>query len=56
VISFLDSLLMFSRILTRLKGKEKLMMQMSHPSPDVQKQALLAVQKLMVTNWSSLQK
>jgi len=44
------------KILTRLKGKEKLMMQMSHPSPDVQKQALLAVQKLMVTNWSSLQK
>lgn len=42
------------KIVSRLKGKEKLMLQMSHTSQQVQKQALLAVQKLMVNNWTFL--
>jgi len=42
------------RILAQLGGKTKLMTRMSHKSPRVVKQALLAVQKLMVHNWESL--
>lgn len=43
------------KILTRLHGKSKLMQQMTHSSPEVQRQAILAVQKLLINNWSSLQ-
>jgi len=42
-------------IINKKKGKSWLMERMSHSSPDVQRQALLAVQKLMVKNWESLQ-
>jgi len=44
------------KILARLKGKERLLLKMTHPNSDVQRQALLAVQKLMVQNWSFLQR
>jgi len=38
-------------IVQELKGKELAMGLMAHPDPEVQKQALLCVQKLMVNNW-----
>ena len=37
-------------------GKTAIMKLMVHQDPEVQKQALLAVQKLMVTNWEYLAK
>lgn len=43
------------KVLGKLNGKSKLMSKMSHPSLEVQRHALLSVQKLMVTNWSFLQ-
>jgi V-type H+-transporting ATPase subunit H len=36
-------------IVSDLRGKELVMRQMAHPDPDVQKQALLCVQKIMIT-------
>mmetsp|Transcript_29384 Transcript_29384/g.57663 ORF Transcript_29384/g.57663 Transcript_29384/m.57663 type:complete len:462 (+) Transcript_29384:36-1421(+) len=42
-------------IITQLKGKDKLMKKMDHVKPEIQKQALLAVQKLMLNNWEILQ-
>jgi len=42
------------KVLAQLGGKSKLMQKMTHKSPRVAKQALLAVQKLMVHNWESL--
>ncbi|CEO99510.1 unnamed protein product (mitochondrion) [Plasmodiophora brassicae] len=44
------------KIVRTLGGQERLMKQMSHESKDVQQQALLCVQKLMVNNWSGIQK
>eukprot|EP00475_Leptophrys_vorax_P043709 TRINITY_DN8504_c0_g1_i1.p1 TRINITY_DN8504_c0_g1~~TRINITY_DN8504_c0_g1_i1.p1 ORF type:complete len:470 (+),score=144.77 TRINITY_DN8504_c0_g1_i1:59-1468(+) len=44
------------KIIQRLKGKEKLLVQMSNPAPEIQRQALIAVQKLMVQNWAGLDK
>lgn len=35
-------------IVNDLRGKELVMRQMAHPDPDVQKQALLCVQKIML--------
>jgi len=42
------------RKLMQLGGKTRLMSKMTHASPKVSKQALLAVQKMMVQNWESL--
>jgi V-type H+-transporting ATPase subunit H len=44
------------RIVTQLKGKQLLMAQMTNKSQIVAAQALLAVQKLLVSNWESLNK
>mmetsp|Transcript_14809 Transcript_14809/g.28522 ORF Transcript_14809/g.28522 Transcript_14809/m.28522 type:complete len:108 (+) Transcript_14809:494-817(+) len=38
-----------------LGGKELAMGLMAHPEPEVQKQALLCVQKLMISNWQVFQ-
>ncbi|KAK3269306.1 hypothetical protein CYMTET_22246, partial [Cymbomonas tetramitiformis] len=38
-------------IVQELKGKELAMGLMAHADPEVQKQALLCVQKLMISNW-----
>lgn len=43
------------RVVQRQHGKACLMQCMNHKSAEVQKHALLAVQKLMVNNWESLQ-
>mmetsp|Transcript_26756 Transcript_26756/g.58258 ORF Transcript_26756/g.58258 Transcript_26756/m.58258 type:complete len:480 (-) Transcript_26756:1191-2630(-) len=42
-------------IVQDLKGKELAMGLMAHPDPEVQKQALLCVQKLMINNWQMFQ-
>jgi len=42
--------------IVRLRGKERIMGLMGHKSKEVQFQALIAVQKLMTTNWSALGK
>lgn len=44
------------RIIQKLNAKSRLMLLMSHPNKTIAKQALLAVQKLMVTNWEGLNK
>jgi len=44
------------RVLSKLEGKETVMQLMSHPNEEVQKQALLCVQKMMVHNWEYLSK
>jgi V-type H+-transporting ATPase subunit H len=44
------------RIVMQLKGKQRLMAQMANQSAKVAEQALLAVQKLLVSNWESLNK
>jgi len=44
------------RILESMGAKTKLMGLMSHDNPNVKKQALLAVQKLLVQNWEFLSK
>jgi len=44
------------RIIEQMGGKSKLMGLLNHDSPNVKKQALLAVQKLMVQNWEFLSK
>jgi hypothetical protein len=41
--------------LQELGGKELAMGLMAHPDAEVQKQALLAVQKLMISNWAVFQ-
>jgi len=43
-------------IVEKMGGKGKLIELMTHPSGKVRKQALLCVQKLMVTNWEFLNK
>jgi len=42
------------RILQQYGGKKALMEKLSHKSPHIAREALLAVQKLMVTNWESI--
>ena len=42
------------RLLDRFHGKSKLMIKMQSTSAQVAKQALLAVQKIMVHNWDAL--
>lgn len=42
------------RILTNLDAKSAVMTLMTHPDAGVQKEALLAVQKMMVNNWEYL--
>jgi len=44
------------RMLESFKAKPKIMALLNHSSPDVRKQALLSVQKLMVQNWEGLSK
>ena len=41
-------------ILTNLDAKSAVMTLMTHPDAGVQKEALLAVQKMMVNNWEYL--
>eukprot|EP01100_Stratorugosa_tubuloviscum_P014363 TRINITY_DN764_c0_g1_i1.p1 TRINITY_DN764_c0_g1~~TRINITY_DN764_c0_g1_i1.p1 ORF type:complete len:444 (+),score=172.46 TRINITY_DN764_c0_g1_i1:103-1434(+) len=41
-------------IIQQLKAKEELMRLMTHSDPEVQKHALLSVQKIMVQNWEHL--
>lgn len=40
------------RVLEQLNGKQGVMAHLSHPDSSVRYEALLAVQKLMVHNWS----
>jgi len=42
------------RVIAHHQGKLKLMPLMNHPNSNVAKQALLSVQKLMLTNWEQL--
>lgn len=42
------------KVIQKLDGKSKLMLKMAHKSVDVSKQALLAVQKVMVNSWEFL--
>jgi len=42
------------RVLAQLEGKVDIMKLMAHPDEDVQKHALLCVQKMMVHNWEYL--
>lgn len=44
------------RVIARLGGKAKLMALITHSDENVQKQALLSVQKIMLTNWEQLSK
>jgi len=44
------------RIIEQFGGKSKLMALLNHDNPNVKKQALLCVQKLMVQNWEFLSK
>jgi len=44
------------RVVTRLSGKIRLMQKMNHKNAKIAKQALLAVQKIMVQNWEFLTK
>mmetsp|Transcript_8994 Transcript_8994/g.10783 ORF Transcript_8994/g.10783 Transcript_8994/m.10783 type:complete len:443 (+) Transcript_8994:242-1570(+) len=43
-------------IVENLGGKKAIMMLLQHESPDVQKQALTACSKIMITNWRSVAK
>lgn len=44
------------RVVTRFGGKVRLLSKMNHFNQNIAKQALLAVQKIMVQNWEYLQK
>ena len=44
--------IIFRRILETLGGKQRVMILLAHTDPNVRYEALLAVQKIMVHNWS----
>jgi len=43
------------RIVDKLKGKQQIMRLIEHPVELVRQQALLSVQKLLITNWEALE-
>ena len=44
----------FTRIVNQLEGKYAIMGLMEHPDANVQKEALLCTQKLLVVSWEHL--
>ena len=46
--------LAIDRIVSKMDGKYVVMRHMEHPNPEVQKEALLCTQKLLVVSWDSL--
>jgi V-type H+-transporting ATPase subunit H len=44
------------KVLSKMDGKVDIMKLMTNPDPEVQKHALLCVQKMMVHNWEYLSK
>lgn len=50
----IHSLNVVVRIVNQLEGKYAIMGLMEHPDPNVQKEALLCTQKLLVVSWEHL--